>query len=255
MKVVILAGGLGTRLGEITKVIPKPMIKIGEHPIIWHIIKYYLSFNHKDFIIALGYKSDIIKKYFLKIAKENINSNIKKNKSALEIKNIFQKNCNITLVDTGLKSMTGGRLKRISNFLKNDSFMLTYGDGLSNIDINKLIEFHNSHKKLATISAVHPIARFGELKLQGKNVISFKEKPQTTNGWINGGFFVFENDVLNKLTNDNTVLESFPLESLSKEGELKAYKHNGFWYCMDTFRDKDHLNTVWNLNKAPWKIW
>ena len=255
MKVVILAGGLGTRLGEITKVIPKPMIKIGEHPIIWHIIKYYLSFNHKDFIIALGYKSDIIKKYFLKIAKENINSNIKKNKSVLEIKNIFQKNCSITLVDTGLKSMTGGRLKRISSFLKNDSFMLTYGDGLSNIDINKLIEFHNSHKKLATISAVHPIARFGELKLQGKNVISFKEKPQTTNGWINGGFFVFENDVLNKLTNDNTVLESFPLESLSKEGELKAYKHNGFWYCMDTFRDKDHLNTVWNLNKAPWKIW
>ncbi len=255
MKVVILAGGLGTRLGVITNVIPKPMIKVGKYPMIWHIVKYYLSFGHKDFIIALGYKSDIIKKYFLKIAKKNISSNIKKNKSFLEIKNIFQKNCKITLVDTGLESMTGGRLKRISKFLKNESFMLTYGDGLSNIDINKLIKFHNSHKKIATISAVHPIARFGELKIKGKNVISFKEKPQTVDGWINGGFFVFESDVLNRLESDHTVLESYPLESLSKEGQLKAYKHDGFWYCMDTPRDKDHLNMIWKLNNAPWKIW
>ena len=219
MKVVILAGGLGTRLSEYTKKIPKPMVKIKKVPIIVHIIKHYAKFGIKDFYIAAGYKKEIIKEYF------------KKKRLGL----------NINVVDTGQNTMTGGRLRRLQEFLKNDTFMMTYGDGISDINIKKLIQFHIKNKNIATLTAVRPPARFGAIKIKGKKVSYFKEKSKLDAGWINGGFFVFNPKVFNFIKNDNTYLEREHLSKLGKLNQLNAYKHDGFWHCMDTIRDKEIL--------------
>ena len=219
MKVVILAGGKGTRISEYTKILPKPMIKIGSRPILEHIINYYIKFGFKDFIIASGYKHEVIKNYF-------------KNKNF---------SAQINVIDTGIQTLTGSRLKRLSSELK-ETFMLTYGDGLSNVNLNNLLKFHKKNKKKITLTAVHPPARFGELSLSKNMVTSFKEKPQLQKGWINGGFFVFQNKIFKYIKNNLTYLEREPLENLALDKQLMAYKHNGFWQCMDTLRDKIFLD-------------
>ena len=220
MKIVILAGGLGTRLPEYTKKVPKPMVKINNKPILIHIMNHYIKFGFNDFIIAAGYKSSIIKRYF--------NSNL-------------LKKYKVNIVDTGNKSMTGGRLKRLKNYLGNDTFMMTYGDGLSNVNLKKLLNFHKKHDKLVTLTAVRPPARFGAIKLIGKFAKTFKEKSRLDEGWINGGYFVMEPKFLNFIKNDYTFLEKEPLEAIAKKRQLLAFKHNGFWQCMDTKRDKENL--------------
>ncbi len=230
MKVVILAGGFGTRLSEYTDTIPKPMVPIGGIPIIEHIMNLYSSYDHKEFYIALGYKGEEIKKYFA-------NS---------------KKNWKVNLIDTGTNTFTGGRLKRLEKFLSRDTFLLTYGDGISNININDLIEFHKNHKKMVTISAVRPPARFGALSLDGTDVLKFKEKKQLGESWINGGFLVMNPDFFKFLKGDETVLEKEPLENLTKLKELKAFKHEGFWQCMDHKLDKDYLEELVLTKKAPW---
>ena len=236
MKAVILAGGYGTRLGEETNVKPKPMIEIGGKPILWHIMKIYSAHNINDFVICSGYKGDIIKGWADKYNGNNTTWNIE-------------------VIDTGVDTMTGGRLKRIQNHI-GDRFCLTYGDGVSNIDINSLISFHKEKKSLATLTAIHPPERFGVLELEGEYVAEFHEKHSGESSWINGGFFVFEPEVFDYLEyGDSTVLERTPLETLAKEKKLTAFKHNGFWYPMDTLRDKKHLEKLWISKKAPWKIW
>ena len=230
MKVVILAGGFGTRLSEYTDTIPKPMVPIGGKPIIEHIINIYSSYGHKEFFIALGYKGEVIKNYF----------------------NNFNKELKINLIDTGSDTMTGGRLKKLEKHLSSETFLLTYGDGISDININKLIEFHNKHKKMVTISAVRPPARFGSLSLEGSNVLNFKEKKQLGDSWINGGFFVINRDFFNFLKDDTTVLEKEPLETVTRLKEIQAFKHEGFWQCMDHKLDKDYLEELVIKDKAPW---
>ena len=220
IQAIILAGGLGTRMAEYTKTIPKPMIKIGKKPMIEHIMEHYNKFGVNDFIIAGGYKYEVIKKYL----------------------NSKKFNYKVKLVYTGKESLTGGRLKRLEKFVLNDDFFLTYGDGISNINIKKLYNFHKLHRKIATVSAVHPVARFGELNLRNNLVLKFKEKPQVTSGWINGGFFVFKKKIFKYLKNDQTILEKRPLEMLSKERQLLAFKHEGFWQCVDTKRERDVLD-------------
>ena len=220
MKVVILAGGYGTRISEYTKTIPKPMIKINGIPILIYIINHYVSYGYKDFYIALGYKGHIIKKFF---------------------KNFKIENVKINLIDTGLKTMTGGRLKRLSKFLKNETFLATYGDGLSDVNLDKLINFHKKKKKLVTLTAVRPPARFGTIKFKGNKVSYFKEKSSLDEGWINGGFFVMDSKFLKFVKNDETFLEREPFEKLTKKNQLSGYKHKGFWHCMDTLRDKEIL--------------
>ena len=252
MKTVILAGGFGTRLSEYTESIPKPMVPIGGRPIIWHIMNSYAKYNYKDFILALGYKSDYIKDYFTTIHKRLSDFSINLGNGKINIINGPVLDWDISLIDTGLNSNTGGRLKRLENFLYNDRFMVTYGDGLSNINIKKLLDFHTNHGKIATISAVRPSARFGELQIaENDNVISFKEKPQLEKGWINGGFMIFQPEIFKYLNGDDCILEKEPLENLSKDGELVSYKHEGFWQCMDTKRDRDHLESLCN-NSPPW---
>ena len=231
MKTVILCGGYGTRLSEETKIKPKPMVKIGKKPILDHIMGIYKHYGYNEFILALGYKSEYIKKIYRKKNKKNIN-----------------------LVYTGRDTKTGGRLLRLKNYLKNEkTFMLTYGDGVSDINIKKIIQFHKRHGKIATITAVRPPVRFGELKINRNKVKSFKEKPQVTQGWINGGFFIFNKEILNFIKGDQTMLEREPLEKLTRAGQLMAYEHNGFWRCMDTMRDKILLNKIWNKGEALWK--
>ena len=247
MKVVILAGGKGSRLGSLTESVPKPMIKVGNLPILIHVMNIYSSYGHKDFIIALGYKSEIIKKYFLDRGVKNKSTNDKQ-----ELNITFNQTWSVTLVDTGINTMTGGRLKRIKKYLKNETFMLTYGDGLANINLSKLHNFHKRHGKMVSITAVHPIARFGELKLIGNKVKSFKEKPQTSKDWINGGFFILEKEFIKYIKSDQTVLEALPLELSAYNGNLMAFKHQGFWYCMDTIRDKNELDLMLKENRAPW---
>ena len=235
MKVVILAGGLGTRISEYTNAIPKPMIQIGKLPILLHVMNIYIKFGHYDFIIAAGYKRKIIEKYFKNFRKEGKQFN----------QVIFKKNCNITILETGKNSMTGGRLKRVSNFIeKNENFMFTYGDGLSNVNLKKLEIFHKKHKKIATVTAVRPPARFGELTIFNSRVSKFLEKPQVSQGWINGGFFIANKNIFNFIKSDKTILEKDPLEKLSSKKELFAFKHFGFWRCMDTKRDRDYLDSL-----------
>ena len=245
MKVVILAGGMGTRLSEYTRSIPKPMVKIGNLPIIIHILTHYLNYNYKNFILATGYKSNVIKKYF---------SNFKRNGKEFGAY-IAKKKCKITIIDTGIKTMTGGRLKKVRKFIKNnEDFMFTYGDGISNVKLDKLVKFHKVNKKLITVTAVRPPARFGEIILKKNKVITFKEKPQVTNGWINGGFFVAKKNFLNLIKNDKDILEKKPLETACKKKQLVAYKHEGFWKCMDVKRDRDELQKIYKKNKFKWKI-
>ena len=252
MKVIILAGGFGTRLSEYTELIPKPMVLIGNKPILWHIMKTFEKYNQKDFFIALGYKSEYIKDYFSKYKTLNSDFTINLKTGEYTSHNKEDLDWNVTLVNTGLNSMTGGRVKRLKEFIGKETFLLTYGDGLSDIDIDKLIKFHRNHGKMVTVSAVHPIARFGELNLEGDSVVSFNEKPQTQQGWINGGYFVIEPNFFDLIDSDSTVLEKEPLELAAKMGELVAYKHEGFWKCMDTKRDKDSLEEMYRLGNAPW---
>ena len=230
MKVIILAGGFGTRLSEYTNTIPKPMIQVGNKPILHHIMQFYANFGHTDFYVALGYKGEVIKKYF-----SNIDSD-----------------WNINLIDTGSNSMMGGRVKRLQKIIGKETFMLTYGDGLSDININNLISFHKNHRKMVTISAVRPPARFGALKLKDSEVVSFKEKSQLTESWINGGFFVMEPNFFEMLSSDETVLEKEPLEKAASAKELIAFRHEGFWQCMDHKLDKDLLDEMCSKKEAPW---
>ncbi len=254
MKVVILSGGFGTRLSEYTQDIPKPMVSIGGKPILWHIMKTYAKYGHIDFHLALGYKADLIKDYFLNYRSLNSDFTINLESGDLTVHQKDDVDWRVSLVDTGINSMTGGRVKRMQNFIGNETFLLTYGDGLSDIDIGALIDFHKSHKKMVTVSAVHPGARFGELEMNGNLVTSFKEKPQTTQGWINGGYFVVEPEFFDLIKDDSTILEREPLEKVAKMGELMSYQHDGFWQCMDTKRDRDTLEEMWKTGEAPWKV-
>ena len=251
MKVIILAGGYGTRLAEFTEKIPKPMVTIGGKPILFHIMERYAHFGHKDFYVALGYKSSTIKDYFLKYHTLNSDFTTNLRSGKIEYHNSSKLDWNVTLVDTGIQTMTGGRLKQLKEFLSDDTFMLTYGDGLADIDISKLIDFHKNHKKMATITAGRPPARFGELELDNEKVISFKEKPQLNQGWINGGFMVLEPEFIDLIDGSSTLLEREPLELVASKGELMAYRHDGFWQCMDTKRDKELLENLY-LNNPPW---
>ena len=254
MKVVILAGGFGTRLSEYTESIPKPMVTIGGKPILWHIMNRYASYGHKEFILALGYKADAVKNYFLSMRSVNSDFTVNMKSGELAIHDNSSVDWKITLIDTGLETMTGGRVKRLQKYVGSETFMLTYGDGLSNVNFDELLKFHHDHQKLVTVSAVRPIARFGELAMEGELVTSFQEKPQVTRGWINGGFFVCQPELFSYIDDDKTILEREPLENLSKEKELMAYKHNGFWQCMDTKRDKDFLEELWQKKNPPWVI-
>ena len=256
MKAVILAGGLGTRLSEETQLKPKPMVEIGDRPILWHIMKIFSTYNVNDFIICCGYKGYVIKEYFANYALHS--SDITFDMSANEIK-VHKKNVEpwkVTLVDTGKLTMTGGRLKKVKEFINNETFFMTYGDGLANINIEKLLKFHKEYKKKATLTAVKPPSRFGALEINENNIVSsFREKPLGENSWINGGFFVLEPKALDDISGDDTVWEKEPLEKLSQNLDIAAYKHNDFWQPMDTLRDLTLLNSLWNSNKAPWKIW
>ena len=253
MKVVILAGGFGTRLSEYTESIPKPMVSIGGKPILWHIMNTYARFGHKDFYIALGYKAEVIKEYFLNYRTLNSDFTVDLSNGNLVAHQQDLVDWQVTLVDTGLDSMTGGRVKRLKDFIGDEPFLLTYGDGVADIDIDALVRFHRSHGKMATVSAVHPGARFGELDIQNHVVTSFKEKPQTSQGWINGGYFVLEPAFFDLIEGDDTVLEKEPLEQVAQMGELMSYQHEGFWQCMDTKRDRDALEELWQSDQALWK--
>ena len=254
MKVIILAGGFGTRLAEYAETIPKPMVPIGGKPIIWHIMQRYAVFGHKDFYIALGYKSEVIKEYFLSFNALNSDFSIDLSTGKITTHNSSGMDWNVTLVDTGQDSMTGGRVKRLESFIGNEPFLLTYGDGVADIDIDALMKFHENHGRMVTITAVHPAARFGELSIDGDCVKSFKEKPQVTRGWINGGFFVCQPQFFDLIKDDQTVLEKEPLEQAAIMGELMAYNHEGFWQCMDTKRDRDLLEELWQSGKVPWQV-
>ena len=253
MKVILLCGGYGTRLGEETQLKPKPMVEIGGKPILWHIMKIFEKHNMQDFHLALGYKADFIKDYFLKYNSLNNDFSVNLKSGKIKFNDIIEENWNINLTDTGLNTMTGGRLLRLKESLKNEeTFMLTYGDGVSNVDLTKLLEFHKSHGRIATVTAVRPPVRFGELIINDNKVEEFAEKPQAGKGWINGGFFVFNKEIFNYIEDDSIMLEREPLEKLSKMGELMAYKHDDFWQCMDTIREKEILEGLFNSNSAPW---
>lgn len=254
MKVLILAGGYGTRLAEYTEVMPKPMIQIGGQPILWHIMQRYADYGHKDFYVALGYKSAIIKEYFLNYRVLNSNFTVSLESGIIESHEAEITDWRVTLIDTGLESMTGGRVKRLQPFIRNETFMLTYGDGLADIDLDALLAFHKSHGKMVTVTAVHPAARFGELSIIDGQVNSFREKPQMDQGWINGGYFVVEPEFFELILGDQIILEKDPLEMAAKMGELMAYQHHGFWQCMDTKRDRDLLEELWQSGQRPWKV-
>jgi glucose-1-phosphate cytidylyltransferase len=256
MKVVILAGGLGTRLSEETVLKPKPMVEIGGKPILWHIMKIYSHYGFNDFIICLGFKGYMIKEYFSNyfLHMSDVTFDMSTNSMAVHQQNAEP--WRVTLVDTGQESMTGGRVKRVASYLDNEAFMLTYGDGVADVDIAALVEFHKQHGRQATVTSIQPMGRFGALDLAADNrVLGFQEKPKGDGSWVNGGFFVLEPGVLDRIGSDATVFEKEPLESLAREGELLAYKHRGFWQPMDTLRDKNHLEELWTGGNAPWKVW
>jgi glucose-1-phosphate cytidylyltransferase len=255
MKVAILAGGVGSRLSEETHLKPKPMVEVGGIPIIWHIMKHYAHFSHKDFYIALGYKGEYIKKYMMDYAKLSSNITVDFEKGLVEATGGETPDWRVNLIDTGLATQTGGRIKRLAPYLSDDTFFLTWGDGVADIDIADLLAFHKSHGKLATLTAVRPPARFGHLEFEGDMVQQFTEKPQTAEGWINGAFFVMEPGIFDYIEDDMTHFEHGPLEKLAADGQLMAYKHESFWQCMDTLRDKVLLDTLWQTGDAPWKIW
>lgn len=255
MKVAILAGGLGTRLSEETTVKPKPMVEIGGKPILWHIMKIYASYGFKEFVIALGYKGSVIKDYFLNYRYRVRNLTVDLRNGDVNIHDGSNEDWIVHLLDTGLNTQTGGRVKRIAEFVGNETFMLTYGDGVSNINIQQLLDFHRSHGKLATVSAIRPPARFGQMVFEGNQVIDFREKPSDGEGWVNGGFFVIEPGVGNYINDDQSIWERDPLEKLTANRQLAVYFHEDFWHNMDTFRDVHILDKMWQTGNAPWKIW
>ena len=254
MKAIILAGGYGTRISEETHLKPKPLIEIGGMPILWHIMKIYSSYGINEFVICCGYKGYLIKEYFANyfLHMSDVKFDIKNNK--MEILQKHAEPWNVTLIDTGLQTMTGGRLKRISNYVE-DTFCFTYGDGLSDVNLANLIKFHKSKNTIATVTSIQPPGRWGLLEIKENKISRFKEKPSGDGNWINGGFFVLEPKVFDYLEGDSTVWEKEPLERLSKEGQLAAYKHNGFWFALDSLRDKNRLEELWSSKNAPWKIW
>ncbi|MDR2616661.1 MAG: glucose-1-phosphate cytidylyltransferase [Endomicrobium sp.] len=257
MKVLILAGGLGTRLCEETELKPKPMVEIGGHPILWHIMKIYSYYGFNDFVILTGYKSHIIKDYFINYYTRYCDITVDMNDNSVEIHKIRQENWKVTLLYTGQETMTGSRVKKAQKYIGNEPFMLTYGDGVADIDINVLLTSHKNSEKIATMTTVQMSGRFGAVIIKNNTVTSFNEKPLGEENWINGGFFVCENKVFDYISAnvDNVIFERDPLENLAKEGHLNAYKHNGFWQAMDSLREKNLLNSMWQSNKAPWKVW
>ncbi|EQA36346.1 glucose-1-phosphate cytidylyltransferase [Leptospira inadai serovar Lyme str. 10] len=253
MKTVILCGGLGTRLSEETTVKPKPMVEIGGRPILWHVMKIYEKFGMTDFVLALGYKGEVIKDYFLNYHARMSDLTVHLRSGSVQYSNPTAEDWTVSLIDTGANTLTGGRLLRLKDLLYNQgTFMLTYGDGVSNLDISSLIQYHKSHGKIATVTAVRPPARFGGMGIEAGAVKEFKEKPQTGEGWINGGFFVFENRIFDYLKDDTTVLEQSPLENLAKDNQLMAFEHSGYWQCMDTIRDRDTLQQLFQSGTAAW---
>jgi glucose-1-phosphate cytidylyltransferase len=256
MKVVILAGGFGTRLSEETTLRPKPMVEIGGKPILWHIMNIYAACNITEFIIALGYKAEVIKEYFLNFYAINNDLSIDLSNGKTTIRDGNQPNWKIHLVDTGLHTQTGGRLKRLQKWLEDDeTFLFTYGDGVANIDIEALVKFHHAHGKLATVTTVRTPARFGRIAYEGDKICNFHEKPQSGEGWINGGFFVLNRKAIDYIDGDETSWEKEPLEGLVKDGQVIGYRHYGFWSCMDTLREKDYLEELWTSGESPWKVW
>jgi glucose-1-phosphate cytidylyltransferase len=254
VKVGILAGGVGTRLVEETEVKPKPMVEIGGRPILWHIMKHYAHYSFNEFVIALGYKGEHIKKYIIDYCSLGSDMTVRLGDGHVKLHDGPREDWVVQLIDTGHDTLTGGRILRLAPHLGNETFMLTWGDGVADIDVHALLEFHRSHGKLATLTAVRPPARFGHLELDGNQIVEFSEKPQTGEGWINGAFFVLEPKVFDYIAGDDTQWEREPLEELAKDGQLMAYLHDGFWQCMDTLRDKRLLQTLWD-NDAPWKVW
>lgn len=257
MKVVIFCGGLGTRLREETEFRPKPMVPIGERPILWHIMKTYAYYGHREFVLCLGYKGEVIKEYFRNYHWNTSDVTLRLGaRPQIKYHNQHdEEDWSVTLVDTGQATMTGGRLKRALKFIEQDEFLVTYGDGLTNSDINESIQFHKQHGKIVTITAVRPAGRFGDLEISGTTVTAFKEKTEQQTGFVNGGFFVMNKRIGEYLTDDKCVLEQEPLNRLSAAGQIAAYCHTGFWQCMDTFREQQLLTNLWNSGHAPWKVW
>lgn len=255
MKVAILAGGLGTRLSEETTVRPKPMVEIGGKPMLWHIMNIYAAFGFKEFVIALGYKGEIIKDYFINYHYRARDLSVQLDTGDVSLLQGTSEDWVVHLLDTGQATQTGGRVKRLAEFIGREPFMLTYGDGVSNINISDLLDFHRKHRKLATITAVRPPARFGQMAFDGEKVTHFEEKPQIGEGWINGGFFVLQPEIVDYIQGDQTAWEGEPMERLALDGQLVAYRHNDFWHCMDTLRDVQLLDKLWLEGHAPWKIW
>ena len=256
MKVVILAGGFGTRLSEETSLKPKPMVEIGNMPILWHIMKIYSSYGYNDFIVLLGYKGYVIKEFFSNyfLYQSSVTFDLKNN--TMDIHQNESEPWKVTLMETGLNTLTGGRIKRVKDFIGNNNFLLTYGDGVSDVNIQELVDFHNDHEKLITMTAVQPAGRYGALDIKSDNsILSFKEKPKGDGAWINGGFFVCKPEVFDYIDGDQTTFEEEPLNNLANDNELVAFKHDGFWQPMDTLRDKKNLCQLWDSNKAPWKKW
>ena len=255
MKTIILAGGFGTRLSEETEIRPKPMVEVGGRPILWHIMKIFAYYGFDDFVIALGYKADFIKKYFLEYVNYSGNLTVQIRDGRSRILQREQDEWTIHLEDTGLETMTGGRIKKLAEWVKDEPFIVTYGDGVGDVDIHALIDFHKKQGKLATVTAVRPPARYGGLYMENGLVTKFTEKPQTGEGWINGGFLVCEPQILQMIKGATSSLESELLEELAAQGQLSAYCHEGFWQCMDTLRDLKYLESLWTAGKAPWKVW
>lgn len=255
MKTVILAGGLGTRLSEETATKPKPMVEIGGKPILWHIMQMYASYGYKEFIVALGYKGDLIKSYFTDYKLKSSSFFIDLATGDVRLIEDTCEDWNVGLIDTGEKTATGGRIKRMSRYIGNQTFMMTYGDAVASVDLHKLVKFHRSHGRLATITAVRPSSRFGGIEFENGRVVEFVEKPQIGEGWINGGFFVLEPQVMDYIEGDDTAFERQPLERLAHAGELMAYEHAGFWQPMDTLREVKLLNDIWSSGEVPWKTW
>jgi glucose-1-phosphate cytidylyltransferase len=255
MKTVILAGGLGTRLSEETVLKPKPMVEIGGKPLLWHIMNIYAAHDYREFIVALGYKGELIKEYFLNFYALNNNLTIDLARGSTKVHDGEQTNWLVHLVDTGIHSQTGGRLKRLKSWLGRETFMMTYGDGVADVDIRSVVAFHRRHGRLATVTTARPPARFGGIVFDGDQVASFTEKPQTGEGWVNGGFFVLEPQVLDYIEGDETIWERGPLERLAADGQLMAYRHEGFWQPMDTLREKRLLEELWESGAAPWRVW
>ena len=255
MKVAIRAGGVGTRLAEETEIKPKPMVEVGGQPILWHILKHYAHYGFKEFAIALGYKGEVIKRYMVEYCSLANNLTVDLGSADVTVHDGARPDWKVDLVDTGKDTLTGGRIKRLAPYTGDETFMLTWGDGVSDVDLKRLLEFHRAHGKLATLTAVRPPARFGRLTIEGDCVKLFEEKPQLGEGWINGAFFVLEPGVFDYIEGDHTQWEKEPLERLAADGQLMAYRHTSFWQCMDTLRDKHLLESLWQKGEAPWKMW